>query len=187
MNFEFSDEQQLLREQAQSFLADNCSIKKVRETFESDAPYDQELWQKVIELGWTAASIPEKYQGLGLSYLNLCAIAEELGRALTPIPFSSSVYLATESLILYGSEEQKSFFLPKLASGELIGCFASDETRADSSLDGVQTNFSNGRVSGEKIPVADGGIADFAVVLAKKEDSKSNKCKDSKIPKKGCT
>ena len=58
MNFEFSDEQQLLREQAQSFLADNCSIKKVRETFESDAPYDQELWRKVVELGWTAASIP---------------------------------------------------------------------------------------------------------------------------------
>ena len=78
MNFEFSDEQQLLREQAQSFLADNSSIKKVRETFESDAPYDQELWKKVVELGWTGASIPEKYQGLGLSYLNLCVIAEEL-------------------------------------------------------------------------------------------------------------
>ena len=174
MNFEFSDEQQLLREQAQSFLADNCSIKKVRETFESDSPYDQELWKKVVELGWTAASIPENYQGLGLSYLNLCVIAEELGRALAPIPFSSSVYLATESLILYGSEEQKSSFLPRLASGEIIGCFASDETCADSSLDGLQTNFSNGRVSGEKIPVADGGIADFAIVLAKKEDSNSS-------------
>tara|TARA_B100001093_G_scaffold45748_1_gene38884 strand:- start:39 stop:1154 length:1116 start_codon:yes stop_codon:yes gene_type:complete len=174
MNFEFSEEQQLLREQAQSFLADNCSTKRVRETFESESPYDRDLWQKVVDLGWTAASIPEKYQGLELSYLNLCVIAEELGRSLAPIPFSSSVYLATESLILFGTEEQKSYFLPRLASGEVIGCFASDEAQRASSLGGPKTTFSDGRISGEKIPVADGSIADFAIVLAKKGDLDSS-------------
>ena len=97
MNFEFSEEQELLREQSRGFLTDNCSTRVVRDALEGDAPYDADLWKKVAEMGWTATVIPEEYGGLGLSYLELVVIAEELGRAMAPIPFSSSVYLATEA------------------------------------------------------------------------------------------
>ena len=89
MDFEFSDEQELLREQARGFLADNCPPMAVRKVLDSDAQYDAELWQKVVEMGWTATVIPEEFGGLGLSYLELVVIAEELGRAAAPIPFSS--------------------------------------------------------------------------------------------------
>jgi alkylation response protein AidB-like acyl-CoA dehydrogenase len=92
MNFEFSDEQELLREQARGFLADNCPPSVVRAVLDGDSDHDADLWRKVAEMGWTATVIPEEFGGLGLSYLELVVIAEELGRASAPIPFSSSVY-----------------------------------------------------------------------------------------------
>ena len=104
------------------------SLKKAREVLENDAPYDESLWKSIIELGWTATTIPEEFDGLGLGYLELCVIAEELGRSLAPTPFSSSVYLATEALIRLGSPEQRKTYLPKLASGEIIGTLAHNES-----------------------------------------------------------
>ena len=124
MNFEFSEEQLLLRDQARGFLADICPPAVVRRILDGDEPYAADVWQGVAEMGWTATVIPEQYDGLGLSYLELVVIAEELGRAAAPIPYSSSVYLATEALLLAGSKSQKEEWLPKLASGEAIGAFA---------------------------------------------------------------
>ncbi len=167
MNFEFSEEQNLLREQAQGFLADNCPTTLVRRVLESDAPCDAELWKKIIAMGWTATTIPEDYGGLGLSYLELSIIAEELGRALAPVPFSSSVYLATEALLLAGSEAQKQHWLPKLASGTAIGCYAVAESAGRLSPNSLSTTVSGMNITGEKIPVADGDLADFAIVLAR--------------------
>ena len=133
MNFEFSEEQNLLREQAQGFLANNSPPSVARRVLEAGADYDEGLWQKVADMGWTATVIPEEYGGLGLSYLELCVIAEELGRAVSPIPFSSSVYLATEALLLAGSEEQKEKWLPRLATGDAIGTLA-DRMRSVSNV-----------------------------------------------------
>jgi acyl-CoA dehydrogenase len=86
MNFEFSEEQNLLREQARGFLQDNCSMKVVRAALEGDEPFNRDLWKKVAEMGWTSTVIPEEYDGLGLSYLELSVIADELGRAVAPLP-----------------------------------------------------------------------------------------------------
>ncbi len=166
MNFEFSDEQNMLREQAQGFLADNCPTTVVRRILDGDESYDADLWTKVAEMGWTATVIPEEYDGLGLSYLELCVIAEELGRALAPVPFSSSVYLATEALLKAGSDAQKKAHLPGLASGSTIGCFALAETAGQNSPATLQTTTNGNAISGQKIPVADGDIADFAIVIA---------------------
>lgn len=166
MNFEFTEEQNLLREQAGSFLADHCSTKVVRGILDGEDSYDQALWTKVVEMGWTATVIPEEYDGLGLSYLELSVIAEELGRALAPLPFSSSVYLATEALMAAGSNEQKEEWLPKLASGSVIGCFAVGEGTGQSTPKSLTTSADGNRLNGSKIPVADGDIADFAVVIA---------------------
>src|SRR5215475_13440252 len=112
MNFDFSDDQKMLKDQARKFLTEKCTTKTVRAVFEGSAHHDAGLWKQVAEMGWTGTAIPEEFGGLGLGYLELCVIAEEMGRALAPVPFSSSIYLATEAIMLAGSEEQKRRLLP---------------------------------------------------------------------------
>lgn len=168
MNFDFSDEQNMLRDQARRFLDDHASRKAVRAVLEDEAiPYDRDLWKGMAELGWTGATIPEEYGGAGLSYEDLCVIAEELGRSLAPTPISSSLYLATEALLQAGSEDQKQAWLPRLAMGEVIGCFALAEGVGAPTPKSIKAAVKDGQVSGSKIPVADGDVADIAVVLAR--------------------
>ena len=102
MNLDFSDDQKFLQSEAKKFLEKEESVKRSRGVLEGSESFDNDLWQKIIELGWTGIRIPEEYDGLGLGHLELCVIAEELGRHLAPVPFSSSVYLFTEALIKYG-------------------------------------------------------------------------------------
>ena len=94
-------------------------------------------------------------------------IAQELGRALAPIPFGPSTYLVTEALLEFGSEEQKRKFLPRLVSGELIGTYAQSERAGRSGVAAVTTTFAGGALSGVKFPVPDGAIAGLALVVAK--------------------
>jgi alkylation response protein AidB-like acyl-CoA dehydrogenase len=167
MDFEFSEEQNLLREQAQGFLASNCPASTVRAVLDGGTDYDKDLWSKIAEMGWTATVIPEEFGGLGLSYLELSVIAEELGRVVAPVPFSSSVYLATEAILAHGNTKQKERWLPKLATGEAIGTFALSEKSGRPTAAGLMTAVSDQKISGTKIPVADGAPADFAIVVAK--------------------
>jgi alkylation response protein AidB-like acyl-CoA dehydrogenase len=171
MNFEFSEDQNMLREQARGFLRDRCDSRAVRAVLEGDDPYDAQLWKGIVELGWTATTIPEAYGGIGLGHLELCVIAEELGRVLAPVPFSSSVYLATEALLLFGSEAQKQAYLPQLAAGERIGTLAVGEGTRAATQKNLETTVGAGALHGTKLPVPDGDVADFAVVLAKDSDS----------------
>ncbi len=166
MNFEFDDDQNLLREQAQGFLAENCPPGVVRAVLDGESDYDPELWRKIVEMGYTATVIPEEFGGLGLSYLELSVIAEELGRVAAPVPFSSSVYLATEALLLAGSQAQKEAWLPKLAAGEVIGTFALAEGPGRPTPENLSSTVENGALTGTKLPVADGAAADLAVVVA---------------------
>lgn len=168
MNFDFSDDQKMLRDQANRFLRDHSSLKQVRAVLEDDAvPYDEALWKGIVELGWTGTAIPEEYGGAGLSHEDLCVIAEELGRALAPTPFSSTVYLASEAILLAGSQTQKQSRLPGLALGETIGCFAMAEGAGVPTPATIKTSVTDGTLSGSKLPVADGDVADLAVVLAR--------------------
>lgn len=167
MNFEFSDEQNMLRDQAVSFLHDKSPLSVARKILEGDAPYDEELWKGITDLGWTATAIPEEYQGIGMGHLELCVLAEELGRALTPVPFSSTVYLATEAILQYGSDAQKEAWLGKLAQGQVIGCAALAEGPGDIGPRSLRAEVSGDVLNGEKLAVADGDVADLAVVVAK--------------------
>ncbi|MCZ6830144.1 MAG: acyl-CoA/acyl-ACP dehydrogenase [Gammaproteobacteria bacterium] len=167
MNFEFSDEQKFIQEQARAFLGDKCTAAQVREVLESDLTHHAGLWQQVIELGWPATAIPEEYGGLGLGYLELCVLAEEIGRSLLPAPVSSSIYLATEAIKLAGTEEQKRAWLPRLAAGEITGTVAFAELDASIHKGQVAVEVAGGKISGCKQPVADATLADFAVVAAR--------------------
>jgi alkylation response protein AidB-like acyl-CoA dehydrogenase len=173
MNFDFSDDQKVLRDQARKFLSQHAAPARVRKILETDAPYDVELWKGMTEQGWPGTAIPESYGGAGFGYLELCVIAEELGRSLAPTPFSSSVYLATEAILLAGSDAQKKTWLPKLAMGEAIGCFALPEGAAAPSPKSIATHARDGKLSGTKMPVADGDVADIAVVAARSGDTVS--------------
>src|SRR5262245_8594987 len=167
MNFAFSHDQKVLRDQARKFLAEHASSTRVRRVLDTDMPHDRELWQGMGEMGWMGTAVPEQYGGAGYGHLELCVIAEELGRSLAPTPFSSSVYLATEAILLAGSEAQKKRWLPKLAMGEGIGCFALAEGPITPTPASLATTARSGRLSGVKLPVADGDVASVAVVAAR--------------------
>jgi acyl-CoA dehydrogenase len=167
MNFDFSDDQKLLKEQVRKFLTDKCPTKVVRRVLDSDEAFAGDVWQGLVELGVPASGIPEEYGGLGLSPLELCVIAEEIGRCAAPVPFDSSVVLATEALKLAGSDAQKKKWLPLLAGGKAIGTLAVAEGAQPPKPRNVLTTFGGGFLNGRKVPVIDGDAATFAIVMAK--------------------
>lgn len=173
MNLDFSEEQNQLREQVRRFLEDRCPPAAVRKVLEGDTDYDAALYAGLAELGVLGAAIPEAYGGIGLGHLELCVVAEELGRVLAPVPVASSIYLAAECLVQAGSEDQKTAWLPKLADGSAIGCWAISEGMGRMRPAKVAATFENGKLTGVKSPVTDGSIADFAIVLAKEGDGLS--------------
>jgi alkylation response protein AidB-like acyl-CoA dehydrogenase len=169
MNFDFSEDQRLLQKTVNGYLRDHAPLTVARQVLESGARYSESLWKGAAEMGWLGAAVPEDLGGSGFGYLELALIAYELGAALAPIPFSSSVYLATEAVMLGGTAEQKQRLLPALASGQTIGTFALMERPGRFAADGTATEFFNGRLTGTKVPVCDGDIADVAVVVARRE------------------
>jgi acyl-CoA dehydrogenase len=166
MNFDFSDEQKLLRKTAREYLEAQAPLSVCRGVLESDASYSETLWEGLGELGWPATAIPEEYGGAGFGYLELAVLAEELGRVLAPVPFSSSVYLAAEALLLAGTTEQKAAHLPRLATGESIGTFAHTERAGQHGPERVSTTLAGNKLTGTKVAVVDGDVAHVAVVTA---------------------
>jgi alkylation response protein AidB-like acyl-CoA dehydrogenase len=168
VNFDYSDEQKALKDQARRFLSETSPLGVARVELENpDVGYDAALWNKICAQGWCGAAIPESYGGLEFGYVELCALAEELGRAVSPVPFASSIYQFAEALLLAGSEAQKNALLPKVASGEIIGTVAFSEGPGVLTAERVTARFQNGRLHGTKIPVTDGCSAHRAVVLAR--------------------
>ena len=167
MDFEFSAEQLQLRNEARRYLADKCGAAVPRAVLEGAGSYDKALWAGLAEMGFLGAAIPEEYGGLGLGYLELCVIAEELGRAIAPVPVSSSIFLVAEILKAAGTEAQKQSWLPKLASGEVIGTLAAIEGMGGGRPSTIKAQVSGGVLTGDKSPVLDGDIANLAVVLAR--------------------
>jgi alkylation response protein AidB-like acyl-CoA dehydrogenase len=171
VNFDYTDDQKALKEEARRFLTAASPLTVARAVLENPGDgYDTALWGRIVEQGWCGATIPESYGGLGLGYVELCALAEELGRAVAPVPFASSIYFFAEALMLVGSEQQKSELLPLVASGELIGTLAVAEGAGVLTEARISAKVSGGRVFGTKLPVADGMAAGRAVVLAQGDD-----------------
>ena len=166
MNFNFSEDQLLMKEEVKKLLDKENSVKRNRNVLEGEEKFDKELWNQLVQMGLTATTIPEEYGGIGMGFLELCVIAEELGRGIAPVPFSSSVYLATTAILNSSNEEIKKDFLPKLASGEIIGTFAHSEKTTFPSESGISVAAKSGKITGKKVAVPDGDIANFALVSA---------------------
>ena len=119
MNFDFSDDQQAIKRTAKDFLADRFKPERVRELAEA-GEYADDAWTEMCELGWPGIFVPEVHGGQELGTLELIILMEELGYALAPVPFLSSA-AAGLALLHAGSDEQRSEWLPGLASGETRG------------------------------------------------------------------
>lgn len=168
MNFDFTSEQEELRAEFSRFLDAQDTLPTMRRLLSDPAlAMDKELWTTLCTQGWVGASIPTEYGGLGLGPLELCVIAEELGRSLAPVPFGSTVYLFADAIQRHGSEGQRSKWLEAIARGEVIGCIATCEGSGDI-VNAIQplAQFSEGRITGAKWPVCDGAAATGALVLA---------------------
>jgi acyl-CoA dehydrogenase len=173
MNFDFSEEQKLLQHTAKEFLAEHSPLAHVREILEANGGYSKELWKGVAELGWLGVAIPEEYGGAGFGYLELAMIAGEIGQAIAPIPFGSTVYLAGEAIARAGNADQKKRYFTGIAAGDMVGTLAANEKPGTLTEASIEVTFDGGKLNGTKFPVPDGDLADFAVVLAKEGDGLS--------------
>lgn len=176
MDFGFSEEQDLLRQAARDFLTEYCTSAFVRQMMEEERGYSPELWQQMAALGWLGLAFPEEYGGQGLGFVDLTVILEEMGAALLPSPFFSSVLLAGQTILLGGSEEQKKTYLPKIADGSLVATLAMTEPSGRFDADGIvdvkslptEQGFV---ITGTKLFVPDAHVADLMVVAARTKSS----------------
>lgn len=172
MNFDFSDEAKALGDQARKLFAEKAGTGPARKAMAAEAPaMDAALWGEIAELGWTAARVPEAHGGLGLSIEETAQLAEAAGGALAHIPLVATL-LATEALVLAGSDEQQAKWLPGIASGEIIATVAWSEPGAVNPATVKTTVGSNG-LTGVKQPVPDLANAHLAIVVAAGEDGPS--------------
>ncbi|MGB9339130.1 MAG: acyl-CoA dehydrogenase family protein [Polyangiales bacterium] len=176
MEFSFSEDQDELRRAARRFLEVASSEERVRSAMETERGYDQATWEQLSEeLAWTALTIPEEYGGLGMSYLDLHPLMEEMGRALLCSPFFSTICLGANALLLGGSEEQKERYLPGIAAGETTAtlAFAERNNRMDAvGVEATHAKSGSGYIlRGDKSYVLDGHTADLLIVAARSAGS----------------
>ena len=176
MRFAFTEEQEALRDAARSFLADHSSSAQVRAAMQTDTGYDPAVWRRIgAELGWTAILIPEAYGGLGLGYVELIALMEEMGAALLCAPFYSTVCLATNALLIGASEKQRRQYLPGIAAGDTTATVAFTEPNGRWDASGIEMvahqQGDDFILNGIKTFVIDGHTADLLIVAARRGGS----------------
>src|SRR5512143_287903 len=170
MDFGLSEEQELLQRSAREFLERECPTTFVREVAADAEGYPRELYRKIADLGWSGLIIPEAYGGAGLTMLDQALLLEELGRAVVPGPFVSSM-LAAVALIAGGSAAQRRSWLPRLATGEVVATVALTEANDRLDAEGVTVRAKRTRggyrISGIKMFVTDAHVADVILVAAR--------------------
>ncbi|MFQ5987487.1 MAG: acyl-CoA dehydrogenase family protein, partial [Dehalococcoidia bacterium] len=177
MNLDFSEEQEMLRTSARDFLTKECPKTLVRELEEDEKGYSPELWRKMAELGWMGLVIPEEYDGMGMEFMDLIVLLEEVGRNILPGPFFCTVVLGGLTILNAGTEEQKKEFLPKVANGETILTMALTEPSATYEASGVKTKAVAKDdafvINGTKLFVENAHIADYLICVTRTSDGAS--------------
>ncbi len=167
MNFGFTEEQELLRQEVRKFLDANAPMEAVRKLAETPEGFSRALWQQIGALGWLGLTIPEAHGGAGLGMVDLVVVLEETGRTLFPSPLLATT-LAASAIRDAGSEAQRARWLPGLAEGSAIGTIAVVEAGDRLDPGGVRLagrrEGGDWRITGEKLQVLDGAEADLLVV-----------------------
>ena len=171
MNFGFNEEQELLRNTARKFFENECGSDTVRRLMETPEGISAELWKKLAEQGWLGLIYPEQYDGTGLGLVDLVVLMEEMGRAVAPGPYFSTVLLGGLAILEAGSDAQKKEWLPRIAAGDKRVTLAWMEPSAQLGPAGVTlTAVKRGEtftLSGTKLFVHDAHTADALVVAAR--------------------
>ena len=161
----------MLRTMARDFLIKECPKSRTRELERDQKGYSPDTWNHMAALGWMGLVLPEQYGGSNADFMDLVVLMEEIGRNILPGPFFPTVALAAFPIMEYGSEEQKSRYLPPIARGEKIWTLALNETSADCNCKGIKTaaKLENGEyiLNGEKLFVPYAAIADYMLVVAR--------------------
>lgn len=176
MDFNFTEEQEMLRTSARDFLETECTENLVREVEAGDLGYAPELWRKIADLGWLGLVYPERYDGGGMNVIDLAVLYEEFGRAMLPSPHLSTVVLSGMTVLDAGSEEQKADILPGISRGDKIIALAL--TEPESSWEGkswdaegvtvpATTDGDGYVIDGTKLFVHDAVIAETFLVVAR--------------------
>lgn len=177
---EFNEEQRMMREAVQEFV--DRDVWPARERLESkDYDYTFELMRKIGEMGFLGVSVPEAYGGLGMGFVDTMLVCEYMSGASGSLStaFGAHTGIGTMPIVLYGNEEQKNKYVPKLASGEWIGCYCLTEPTAGSDANSGKTKAvlsedgSHYLISGQKIWISNAGYADLMIVFARIEDDKN--------------
>lgn len=181
MEFRFNDEQQMIRDTAAAFLAEVSDSAAIRRAMATEAGFEDAVWERIAgEMCWQALHIPEQYGGLGLGYVELVALFEQMGRYLLCSPFLSTVAFATNALLVAANDAQKEQWLPQIAGGELTGTLAwispgGKGAAGSNGPEAVQATFektANGyRLDGTLRYVLDGHTAGLLVVAARAKGS----------------
>lgn len=170
MDFDFTEKQEVIRKSAREFLAGKCLSSLVRAVEDGKLGYAAQLWQEIAELGWVGLVVPDELGGSGGTFLDVCVLVEEMGRVLAPVPFVP-VVLCQYAIMEAGTEEQKTKYLPAMASGELKMTFAMHDSSLSFDPFGLETKASKKGdrylLNGTKHLVPFGLIADAYLVPAK--------------------
>ena len=178
MNFNFTDEQMMIRDTAEAFLTQTSTSAAVRQVMGTELGYDHQLWRRICdEMGWQEMHIPEAYGGLGLGYVELVATLEQMGRYLCCSPFYASVCLAANALLIAGTEHQKLTYLPQIAEGKTATLAYTGESGGWDSNSVKVTYQKQGesyRLNGSYRFVPDGHSAEILVLAARDPDTQGD-------------
>jgi alkylation response protein AidB-like acyl-CoA dehydrogenase len=176
MEFAFTEEQEMIRDTAAAFLAEVSDSAAVRSAMATEEGFDRELWSRICsEMYWQAIHIPEEYGGMGLGYVEVVAMMEQMGRYLLCSPFFSTVCLGANALLLAGSDEQKSEWLTKICEGAATATVAFNGGSAQWGANAVSATWRKDGdafiLNGEYRYVVDGHTANLIIVAAREEGS----------------
>jgi alkylation response protein AidB-like acyl-CoA dehydrogenase len=167
-----NEEQQMLKDAARDFLAEKAPVSHLRGLRDNadETGYSRDLWNEMVEMGWSGIMVDEQYGGLEFGLAGLGVIMEEAGRTLTPSPLFSTALLGTAALQLSGNDKQCQDLLPGVIAGDTILALAADEG-ARHQPHAMQTTASGDgemfSISGVKTSVIDGHVADHLIVAAR--------------------
>lgn len=171
MNFDLTEEQQMIQDQAAKFVAAESPVSRFRKLREDEIGWDKAMWAKMAEQGWLSIAIPEEQGGFGGSFLDMAVILEQLGRGLVPEPMIASAVLAGGILSDIGTEAQRDEFLSPMMEGSTSLAFAYAEKQSRYNLSDCATKAEKSgdgfTLSGEKVWVLNGHAADQIIVVAR--------------------
>lgn len=177
---EFNEEQRMMRDAIQEFV--DREVWPARERFnKKDYDYTFELMRKIGEMGFLGVSVPEAYGGMGMGFVSTMLVCEYMSGASGSLStaFGAHTGIGTMPIVLYGNDAQKEKYVPKLATGEWIGCYCLTEPTAGSDANSGKTKAvlsedgSHYLISGQKIWISNAGYADLMIVFARIEDDKN--------------